>query len=158
MSNPYTAPMADTPEPRNPVRLGFWLVSVSLGVAWWLALLIPEMTRELLLHGPGLDHSQVLPTTASWGLLRMIGLVVGACAAFRWVARSSPRWRWPCAAACLWLGSGLFALTIDPLHLDSSGFVLYMLFVAPLMFMVMTCYVVIPMLVISVVALSRVRQ
>src|SRR6478735_2112382 len=144
MDNPYGAPMADAPERRKPVVLGFWPVSVSLGFAWWLTLLIPDITRELLLHGPMPNHSEVLPTSALWGLVRIIGLVVGACAAFRWVARSSPAWRWPCAAACLWFGSGLFALTIDPLHLDSGEMVFYMLFMAPLLFLAMTFYVVIP--------------
>ena len=157
MANPYTAPLADTPEPRKRVVLGFWLVSVGLGFAWWLAFLIPDMTRELLLHGPVPDYREVWPTTAAWGLVRMIGLVVGACAIVRSVARSSPQWRWPCAAACLWLGSGLFALTIDLSQLNPAS-VLYMLLVAPLIFMVLTCYIVLPMLLVSMLALSRVRQ
>jgi hypothetical protein len=161
MNNPYSPPLAgaDAPEPRQKLKLGFWLVSVSLGLAWWLALLVPEASRQLLLAGDlsgGLEDARygMSPLAVVWGLVRVVGIVTGACALYRQVARSRPKLRWPCAALCVWLGSGLFALSIGVSRADDVPF---LLFFAPVFFITLAWFIVLPMLVVSVLALSRTR-
>lgn len=143
MSNPYAAPRADKEARGWQVDQRYVLVALGLGIAWWAALLVPEKSREILLEGGALD--------VSWGVVRVVAIVTGACVLYGRLHWSWPSWSWLSALLCLWAGCSVFVLTIAP----TEPFGVVMALVGPPFFVIMASYVVLPMTIVTAVVLAR---
>lgn len=124
--------------------LRFLFVSVALGFAWWIALLVPGGTRSFLVT-PSTELVDAPQTydlaSVVWGLLRVITVVSAACYTFRWWRRRVEESLLRLALAalgCLWAGCCLFLLSTG--KADAP-----MLIIGPLVFIIFASYVALPM-------------
>ncbi len=162
MLEPYAAPAvdADLDEAAPRPRWELPALCVGLGVAWWVALLIPDASRGFLLRNESLDSPiisidslppEVSPLTLLWGFVRVVAIVGAACGLYVMLDRRFRKLRWLTALGCLWGGSGLFAATTGPLGLESAIVALVM----PGFFIVFAWYVAIPMTIVTALVLSH---
>lgn len=143
MSNPYAAPSADEEARGWQVDQRYVVTALGLGLAWWAVLLVPEQSREILLAGGVLN--------VSWGIVRVVAIVTGACLLYGRLHRAWPAWSWLTALLCLWAGCAVFVLTIEP----TEPFGLALALVGPPFFVIMASYVVLPMTIVTAVVLAR---
>jgi hypothetical protein len=162
MLEPYAAPAVDADIDEGAPRRRWELpvLCVGLGVAWWVALLIPEASRSFLLRNESLDSPiisidslppELSPLTLLWGFFRVVAIVGAACGLYVMLHRRFPKLRWLTALGCLWGGSGLFAVSTVPFGLESVTVALVM----PGLFILFAWYVAIPMTILTALALSH---
>lgn len=127
-----------------------WLslaLRLGLGVAWWVALLLPEISREILMQGSLTD--------VTWGFVRVVGLVAVACVVFGFVHRHRPGISPLVALICLWVGSLAFAATMPPVTEPLLDNVAVLVFMAPPVFIAEAWFVALPMTAVTAVMVAR---
>lgn len=149
MTTPPATALIAVPGPdRKP-----WLdlaLNAALGVAWWIALFIPEGSREILLEGS-------IPEM-SWAFARVVGIVTVACALFRHAYRRWPRLAPLAAPAYLWGGCAAYLATELWRATEDFGGGVVAVVLGPLVFMVLACFVVLPMTVLTAVLLVKLER
>jgi hypothetical protein len=159
MSNPYAPPRVDRElgvvvKPSFRYAMG----SLVIAVAWWAALLVPDVSRDFLIGSDTqlffLDASQSSqPVLKLIAFVRVVVIVWTACLSFRRLRRAWPKLTWLTAASLLYAGSALFVLTAMPrFELEQ---VVTLAVIGPPMFVVFAWYVVLPMTVLTALALAR---
>lgn len=149
MANP---PATTLNAPSEAPNRNSWLdrtLGPALGVAWWGALLIPEATQPFLLEGS--------PPAMAWAFVRVVGIVTVACAFFRYAYRRRPKLSPLTALACLWGGSIAFLLS-DVAHAGNCAGDGMALLAAPLLFIIFSKFVALPMTALTAVALARAER
>jgi hypothetical protein len=123
---------------------------LALGLAWWVALLIPEDSRRFLVQGTWL--------TRGWAFARVVGIVTVACMFFRYCFRRYWPGLSPLAAIACWFGGSAAFLATDPEWNCSIENAAAAVVVGPALFLLFAWFVVVPMTALTALVLAGLER